>query len=183
MSKFFTRCASLAVVLCISACGPRVSVPPPSMQAEQPISFTVADVRGGSLTLEDYRGHYVLLHFWASWCVPCAGELSDLQKFQKSMGTRDLAVIAIAVQSDWDAVNHLVNSLKVGYPVGLDKTGALEEAFQIGGVPATFLLDRSGRLIKIYDPADGQLKTMISGARPWAKPSTVEAYQNLIKLD
>ena len=177
--KHFFVCMALAC----GGCGPKISAPPAHDNEPRQVEFTVANLKGGSLTLEEYRGRFVLLHFWASWCIPCRTELSELQHFYQSVGPNKLAVIAIAVESDWSDVDGLVKALRITYPVGFDRGSVLREALNVSGVPVSFLVDRSGRLAQILDPADMQLKPSLAGPRQWAQPSIAEAYRKLIKLD
>lgn len=172
----------LILILC-AGCGPKVSALPARPDEPRQLEFTVASLSGGSLSLQQFRGDYVLLHFWASWCAPCTAEISELQHFQRALKSHRLTVVAIAVESDWSDVDSLARANRITYPIGLDRSGELQKALNVTGVPLSFLVDRSGHIVNILDPLDMQLKPALGGPRPWAQRSAIEAYKKLIKLD
>jgi thiol-disulfide isomerase/thioredoxin len=105
--------------------------------------FTFIDHTGKKLTLSDYRGKWVLINFWATWCPPCLKEIPDLVSLYESRS--DVMVIGIAMDySDPKTVLKYVKSMSIPYPIVL---GDRKIASQIGPVsmlPTTYLFDPSG---------------------------------------
>lgn len=115
-------------------------------------AFTLPDLRGGEdVSLAAYRGRPVLLNFWASWCGPCVEELPTLAKFARTHP--ELAVIGVASQDDPADSRRLVASAGVGYPVAVDSSFSTLGRYGGSGLPATVLVDPSGRIIAtVYGP-------------------------------
>jgi thiol-disulfide isomerase/thioredoxin len=105
--------------------------------------FTFTDHTGKKLTLSDYRGKWVLINFWATWCPPCLKEIPDLVSLYESRS--DVMVIGIAMDySDPKTVLKYVKSMSIPYPIVL---GDRKIAAQIGPVsmlPTTYVFDPSG---------------------------------------
>jgi thiol-disulfide isomerase/thioredoxin len=107
-------------------------------------AVTITDLDGKKLTKEDLAGKVVLVELWATWCPPCRGTLSWLGELKKKHGDA-LAVVALAVESDENAVR------KVARDLGLPLTWAigtpeLARAFgDVAAVPTLLLFDRGGR--------------------------------------
>ncbi len=165
----------------LSACSPRVQAPDAPVLPGQKVEFTLPTVSGASASSTALRGRYVLLHFWATWCIPCMEELPALQQFASRLQSSDISVLAVAVESDWDSVESHLKSNKITLPCLLDRRGDLKNAFGIRGVPSTFLLDRQGRLTSIPDPHDGTLHGIISGPRDWTANGAADVFKSYLK--
>ena len=105
--------------------------------------FTFTDHIGKKLTLSDYKGKWVLINFWATWCPPCLKEIPDLVALYKSRS--DVMVIGIAMDyNDPKTVLKYVKSMSIPYPIVL---GDRKIAAQIGPVsmlPTTYVFDPAG---------------------------------------
>ena len=107
--------------------------------------FTLTDLQGKAWTLQSLKGKVVLVNFWATWCPPCRKEMPDLDALYQKYKDRGLIVLAI---SDEDAakVRPYIQEHNVSYPVLLDPGRKVNEAFQVEGIPKSFVYDRSGKL-------------------------------------
>jgi thiol-disulfide isomerase/thioredoxin len=110
----------------------------------QAYGFTFTDSAGRKLTLSAYKGKWVLINFWATWCPPCLKEIPDLVSLHESR--KDVMVIGIAMDyRNPETVMKFVNSLSISYPIVL---GDKRIAAQIGPVsmlPTTYLFDPEGK--------------------------------------
>ena len=112
--------------------------------------FRLRTPSGESATLSDFRGRYVLVNFWASWCGPCRAEAPDLQALSLSYGSR-LVVLGVNQQETSRDATEFVNQFGVTYPVVLDITGEVSEGYHVGrGLPITFLLNPEGVIVNVY---------------------------------
>ncbi len=107
--------------------------------------FTLKDLHGNTWILKDLRGKVVIVNFWATWCPPCRKEMPDLEKLYTRFRDRGLLVLAI---SDEEAakVEPFVAKGGFTFPVLLDPGSKAHEAFDVGGIPKSFVFDRQGRL-------------------------------------
>jgi peroxiredoxin len=108
--------------------------------------FNLTELDGKEWTLKGQRGKVVLVNFWATWCPPCRKEMPDLEKLYRQFKDQGLVILAI---SDEDAgkVRPFVAQQNVTYPILLDPGRKVNELFQIGGIPKTFVYDRNGQLV------------------------------------
>ena len=106
--------------------------------------FTLTDSAGKKLALSAYKGKWVLINFWATWCPPCLKEIPDLVSLYESR--KDVMVIGIAMDyRDPETVMKYADSLSISYPVVF---GDKKIAAQIGPVsmlPTTYLFDPDGK--------------------------------------
>ena len=106
--------------------------------------FIFTDSTGKKLTLSAYKGKWVLINFWATWCPPCLKEIPDLVSLYESR--KDVMVIGIAMDyRDPQTVLKFVDSLSISYPIVF---GDKKIAAQIGPVsmlPTTYLFNPAGQ--------------------------------------
>ena len=106
--------------------------------------------RDGTASIDDYRGRWVLVNLWASWCVPCREEAPALERFHRRYRDRNVTVLGIDVQDNSEDALDFLRSYPTTYPqlrsVGYERS----DAFGSTGVPENFLVDPRGRLAFIW---------------------------------
>lgn len=115
-------------------------------QLRRGADFKLNDIEGGEWTLKGLRGKIVLVSFWATWCPPCRREVSDLQTLCARFKERGLVILAIS-DEDTATLKHFAAEHKLSYPVLLDPGLVARGAFKVTGIPASFVYDRSGKLV------------------------------------
>jgi peroxiredoxin len=115
-------------------------------EQRQRADFTLADLQGKEWHLRDLKGKIVLLNFWATWCPPCRKEMPDLQALYEKYKDQGFLVLSI---SDEEAakVVPFISERKISYPVLLDPGRKVNDAFQVMGIPKSFVYDREGKLV------------------------------------
>lgn len=113
-------------------------------------NFKLQTPEGQTHTLDQYRGNYVLLNFWASWCGPCRGETPDLQDFHAATESSGVAVIGINQQEQPATARAFADEFGVTYPILLDTSGEVSNAYQFPGLPATYFIDPTGVVERVY---------------------------------
>jgi cytochrome c biogenesis protein CcmG/thiol:disulfide interchange protein DsbE len=100
----------------------------------------------GSESLADYRGRWVLVNFWASWCVPCRQEAPELERFQQRHGGPKFTVLGIDSRDLSGDGRSFVRRYHLSYPQLRDGDGDTAHAFGTTGVPENFLVDPAGKV-------------------------------------
>jgi cytochrome c biogenesis protein CcmG, thiol:disulfide interchange protein DsbE len=103
----------------------------------------------GEGSIADYRGHWVLVNLWASWCVPCRQEAPELDRFARQYRGQNVRVLGINVQDNSDDALAFLHDYEVEYPQLRSVGDERSEAFGSTGVPENFLVDPKGRLALI----------------------------------
>jgi cytochrome c biogenesis protein CcmG, thiol:disulfide interchange protein DsbE len=115
---------------------------------------------GGTGQIADYRGGWVLVNLWASWCVPCREESPALQRFYERHRREGVTVLGINVQDNSDDARAFVREYGLTYPQLRSVGDERSEAFGSTGVPENFLVDPRGDLALIRrGPVDDEYLT------------------------
>jgi peroxiredoxin len=128
--------------------------------------FELVTMDGETTTLDAYEGQVVLLNFWATWCPPCVHEMPSMERLYQDLRARGFVVLGVSVDVDpgvADAsgrvqgiVREYVDELGVTFPILLDPDGAVEDVYNVSGLPTTYVIGR-----------DGRIEGRIVGAREW----------------
>ena len=113
-------------------------------------SFTLVDLDGKKVSLADYKGHAVVLNFWATYCGPCKLEMPWFQDLQNKYKDKGLVVLGLD-QDDGMAVKEVAAASKrvgVTYPI-LMPDDKVSKSYQLSDyIPETFYVDKSGKIVE-----------------------------------
>lgn len=102
---------------------------------------------GGTGSLADYRGSWVLVNFWASWCIPCRAEAPALEEFQRRHGGPKFTVLGIDTRDLSGDGQAFVREYAVSYPQLRDGDGDVSHEYGTTGVPESYLVDPRGKVL------------------------------------
>ena len=112
--------------------------------------FALRDLGGAAWKLSSHRGDVVLVNFWATWCAPCREETPGLIRIAHRYAGKGLSVAGISMDDGGTAgVRKFLRDFGVDYPVMMPDSRFLL-ANEIENLPTTFLIDRRGRIAKMY---------------------------------
>ena len=112
----------------------------------QTATFSLKDLAGKQWSLRDLRGSVVLVNFWATWCPPCRKEMPDMDALYKRFQSQGLVVLAISDEEE-ALVRKFLGEHPYSFPILLDPGGETGKAYQMQGVPNSFVYDRGGRIV------------------------------------
>jgi peroxiredoxin len=103
---------------------------------------------GEKITLNDFRGKYLLIDFWAVWCGPCLNEFPFLKTLYDDLDRSKVEFIGIVGDSPSDHLAHVIDKHRISWPQILsDETNGITRSYHISGYPTTFLIDPQGVII------------------------------------
>ncbi len=129
---------------------------PKPAQPEKPVvgnmapDFTMNDTEGKPVSLSQYKGQYVLVDFWASWCGPCRGENPNVVAAYKKYKNKNFTVLGVSLDEDKDAWMKAIQKDGLTWKHISDLKGwqsAVVPVYGIEGIPYNVLLDPEGKIL------------------------------------
>jgi thiol-disulfide isomerase/thioredoxin len=108
--------------------------------------FELRDLDKQLHRLSEYRGNVVLVNFWASWCVPCITEMPGMQRLADSLSDQPFEILAINVSDTENRIREFLRRMDLRLTILMDLDGEAFKSWQGRVLPASFLLDHSGRI-------------------------------------
>jgi thiol-disulfide isomerase/thioredoxin len=133
-------------------------IPENPLQGQMAPPFTLKDTAGHKVSLSDYKGKAVIVDFWATWCAPCKIEIPWLEQFHNQYAAQGLEILGVSednldpddkaklLEEKKDIADKAVR-LKINYPVLIDDASVSTPYGGIDGLPTTFFIDRSGKVV------------------------------------
>ena len=109
-------------------------------------AFDLKDAQGQPQRLADYLGKPVILNFWATWCPPCREEMPSMQRAHEALSADGVAVIAVSVGDDAEAIGDFLEETPVDFPLPMDSDSKVAQRYPLKGLPTTYVIDPQGRL-------------------------------------
>jgi cytochrome c-type biogenesis protein len=132
--------------------------------------FTLTLLDGSEASLSDYRGSFVFLNFWATWCPPCREEMPSMQALYEELADEGLEILAVNVLESRETAAEFVEAEGFTYPVMLDTDGRTMLRYGVRAYPTTYLIDREGYVIGVRP-----------GYHDWTGPGMVEGMRTLVQ--
>ena len=134
-------------------------------------SFTLKNLKGEEISLSQFKGKYLLINFWATWCGPCKIEMPSLEKLYRQFKSDNFDVIGISNDMFGErVVRPYIKATNLTFPMLLDQRMIVSRLYGIVSLPTTILIDPQGIIIGV-----------LQGAEDWSDPETLLYFKNLLK--
>lgn len=119
-------------------------------ETEEPVNFSLERLGGGEVLLSDYRGEWVVVNYWATWCAPCRKEIPDLSRLNAERN--DVTVLGLAFEElEDEELSEFLQDFDISYPILKVDVYQPPEPFGAPRVlPTTIILDPQGRAVKAF---------------------------------
>lgn len=119
--------------------------------------FTLLGSDGRRISLKDYKNRVVILHFWATWCIPCKEEFPLFEKMYQRF--KDKGVVFLPISIDSRATQAEIDAFAKGvgatFPVYPARSGNVQDKYWTWGVPVTYFIDKKGLIAgRVIGPRD-----------------------------
>lgn len=136
---------------------------------EQAPALKAPELSGETVSLTEYRGKWVLLNFWATWCLPCRKEIPTLNALNERMKGHPVVLISVAMDYKSGQIRTFIRKIPVEYPILLGRKGEIDDRYFGMGLPETYLIDPGGVLIG-----------KVTGPRNWASSEALALFASLL---
>lgn len=113
--------------------------------------FELATADGKKLRLSDFKGKYVVIDFWASWCPDCRRDLPNMARMQKTYGERGVQFIGVSFDDKKENLEKAIAQYQLTYPQVSEwkkwKETAISAAYNIKWIPSVYLIDPQGKVV------------------------------------
>jgi peroxiredoxin len=108
--------------------------------------FSLRTPTGESIRLSDLRGQAVLINLWATWCPPCRAEMQSIERVYQEYKDQGFTVLAVNMtyQDDPLSVMPFVNEQGLTFPILLEETGEMAQAYQLRSLPSSYFVRKDG---------------------------------------
>jgi thiol-disulfide isomerase/thioredoxin len=115
--------------------------------------FTLQNLDGAPVSLSDLKGKVVVLNFWGTWCDPCKEETPALEAAYQKLKDQGLVIVGVDLYNaersrnyGLQEVRQFANRYGVTYPIVLDESGSVGQAYAIHPIPTSYFIDQQGKV-------------------------------------
>lgn len=110
--------------------------------------LTLRDLDGQAHSLSDYRGKWVIVNYWATWCPPCREEIPELVLFHEEHKDHDAVVWGVNLENiDADELRQFVDDAFITYPVLRADVSSVNALGPVNALPTTYIVDPNGKVV------------------------------------
>ncbi len=110
--------------------------------------FTVTTDSGRTISLDNFGGKLLVLHFWATWCPPCVEEIPSLNEFQRQFAASGVVVVGVSVDKNQKAYSNFLKRFGVTFETARDPSAELPASYGTYQYPETYIINSSGRVVQ-----------------------------------
>ncbi|AGB41876.1 Peroxiredoxin [Halobacteroides halobius DSM 5150] len=107
--------------------------------------FTLVNLKGEQVSLSDYRGQFVMVNFWATWCPPCRAEMPDLDAFYDN-NKQDFVILGVNIGESKAKVKSFIEENGYDYPILLDQERGAAFKYRVSVIPTSYFVGPQGKI-------------------------------------
>ena len=130
--------------------------------------FELPGPDGATYSLAAMQGKPVIVNFWATWCPPCRAEMPSMERAWATLKDEGVMLVAINVGESKEEVDAFLAEVPVSFPLPIDETMRVSQAWPMKGLPTTFVVDPEGRIVY-----------RAQGEREWDDPKLLDRVRAL----
>ncbi len=138
--------AALAVALMLTLPLPALAVPQKGKPAPP---FKTVTTSGQQVTLANYKGHVLIMDFFATWCRPCQLTIPHLIELNRKYGKQGLQIIGMAAGDEEGAVKEFIAEKKINYPVAVTDE-ELQTDYGLRSIPVMYVVNKKGIIVETF---------------------------------
>ncbi|MES9872274.1 MAG: TlpA disulfide reductase family protein [Candidatus Sedimenticola sp. 6PFRAG7] len=131
--------------------------------------FVLSDLQGNEHRPGDFQGRVLIINFWATWCPPCRAEMPSMGRMLENFKGSPISLLAVAMSQKHKQVQQFADKHPQPFPLLPDADGKVSAAFNVQGLPTTYLADKNGRLVY-----------RVQGGREWDSERMTRAIELLL---
>ena len=171
--KYRNKLSILLITLCsafyTTGTTAEVKLLPESDRMAAP-DFVIEKLEGGTTSLADHKGKLVLLHFWATWCMPCRVEMPGLESVWQRYKGEGLVILAASVdEGSKGRIEKYKQIFELSFPILLDPDSKVNDLYKVSNMPTSILID-----------AEGEIISYVSGTVDWLDSETISLLEELL---
>jgi thiol-disulfide isomerase/thioredoxin len=168
MNNTWTKIYIAALLICFSSLSlAAANLKPVENEVASP-ALVLKDLNGKTHDLKDYKGHVVLVQFWATYCAPCRKEMPSMNNMQKKMGDVPFKILAVDMGETKAEVDQFVSEVKPEFTILMDEEGKSIADWSVFAAPSNFIIG-----------PDGNIKYTLFGGVEWDDDELVNKLKEL----
>lgn len=111
----------------------------------------LTDAEGNTISMEKYRGHYIVLDFWASWCPDCRKDMPQMKELYAQYSGKGVQFLGISFDTTREALDNYLKKEAIAWPQVTElkkmKESKMAQAYHIRWIPSIYLIDPNGKVL------------------------------------